>query len=233
MWKTLPVWFVIALVLVAVVGSTGVWMLQVESPASYDEPFTIKYSDELNEDWKMIDDFPHEVEKDSIDLTYGTYHDFINISSKRRRPVKIIAAFSGMTGENIHQEHIGFVILEGLVDPDDVIWNENGTVASYENNSKEIEWGHHEKSIVLNDGSPETYTLITVLSNNAPLDLENDELFINWQFSRAEVRPGPTDPDIPPVLRSPYNLTPYIILASAVITMIIGYLLFKDSWEVK
>ncbi len=231
-WKTLPVWFVIALLVVALVGAAGAWMLQLESSVRYDEPFTVRYSDELNDEWKVIEDFPHEVEKDSIDLTYGTYHDFINITSQRRRPVEVISAFSVKNGEALETDHIGFVILEGLVDPANVTWNENGTSVSHGENSSEIQWGYHSKSITLEVDNPQTYTVITVLSNDAPLDQGDGDLSINWQFSRAEVRPGPFDSGSPTLLRGPYNLTPYILLGSVIITILIGFVAFKDSWEV-
>ncbi len=232
-WKTLPVWFVILILIVGLIAATGAWMLRIESPVEYDEPFTVQYSDELNEEWRVIDEFPKEVEKESIDLTYGTYHDYIKITSERRRPVEINVTFSSNVPYERDHIDVGFAFLEGIVNPNNVTWEDGGTVANHSRGNSNINWGFYQDNITLQRNFTKEYTIITVLSNNAPLKTEDDELSINWEFRRTEVRPTPSDVDIPPALRRAYNLTPFFLFASFVVTSIIVHRMFKDIWEVK
>ena len=232
-WKTLPVWFVILILIVGLIAVTGAWMLRIESPVEYDEPFSVKYSDELNEEWKEIDEFPQNIDKNSIDLTYGTYHDYIKVTSERRRPVEIDVTFSANVDGELEHHHIGFALLEDVVGPNNVSWDEGGTVANHTDGNSSINWGFYTTSITLEKNRSQEFTIITVLSNNAPLKEEDNVLSINWEFKRAEVRTTPSDIDIPPALRRAYNLTPLLILISIVMTSYIVYRKFKDIWEVK
>ncbi len=208
-------------------------MLRIEYPVEYDEPFTVEYSDELNEEWSVIDEFPKEIEEESIDLTYGTYHDYVKIRSERRRPVQINVTFSTNTAYEHNDLDVGFAFLEGIVHPNNVTWEEGGIVANHSGGNSNIEWGFYQDDITLKRNFTKEYTIITVLSNNAPLQQEDNELSINWMFRRAEVRPTPRDVEVPPALRRAYNLTPLLIFASFVATSIIVHQVFKDIWRVK
>lgn len=232
-WKTLPVWFVILILIVGIITTTGAWMLRIESSVEYNEPFTVKYSDELNQEWEVIDEFPKKIDRESIDLTYGTYHDYIKITSERRRPMEIDVTFSPIVAGELKNHHVGFVLLEGVVRPENVTWEEGGLIANHNDGSSTISWGSYNENITVEGNNTQEYTRITVLSNNAPLNHEDNELSISWDFKRAEIRPTPSEIDIPTPLRQAYNLTPLLLFASLVFSSILVHRLFKDLWEVK
>lgn len=225
-WKTIPVWFVILLLIVGAVAVTGVWMLRIESPVTYDEPFTVEYSDELNEDeWEEVE-VPNEVKTEPIDLTQGTFHNYIRLTSDRRRPISLNATFSAQTNGDLQPEHVGFVLLEGVVRPTEVTWNGDGVI--HDAQEADIEWGHHQENITLEKEEPQEYTIITVLSNDAPQDTEDNGLSISWELRRTEITPGPEEVDIPTPLDRIYNFTPIILVVSIMITALIGYAMYKE-----
>ncbi len=233
MWKTLPVWFVILLLIVGAVSVVGVWMLRIESPVTYDEPFTVEYRGELDEEdeWEEVTEFPEEIEADPIDLTYGTFHNYIRMTSERRRPISLNATFSADAEGELQSEHVGFVLLEGLIGPQEIEWNSSETLTvqgQQDNNPAQIEWGFYQENITLDMEEPQEYTIITVLSNDAPVYAEENDLNINWAFRRAEVTPGPEEVDMPVPLDRIYNFTPIIIIVSIIITALVGYAMYKE-----
>jgi len=233
MWKTLPVWFVILLLIVGAVAVAGVWMLGIESPVTYDEPFTVEYRGELDEEdeWEEVTEFPDQIETDPIDLTYGTFHNYVRLTSEKRRPVSLNARFFADTNGYLQPQHVGFVLLEGVVDPQEIEWNstESFTIQGRQDNiSAEIEWGFYQENITLEMEEPQDYTIITVLSNDAPVDTEENDLDINWAFRRGEITPGPEEVDVPVPLDRIYNFTPVIMIVSLIITVLIGYAMYKE-----
>lgn len=235
MWKTIPVWFVILLLIVGAIAAAGVWMLRIESPGTYDEPFTVEYKDELDEnEWEKVNEFPNQVETDPVDLTYGTFHNYVRLTSERRRPVLLNATFLAKTGGDLQPEDVGFVLLEGIVEPERIQWDSTERLSVQgpnDNRTAEIDWRYTQENITLEKGEPQEYTVIAVLSNNAPLDTGANDLLINWQFRRTEPTPSPEEVDIPTPLDRIYNFTPIILVVSIIITALIGYAMYKQMWR--
>jgi len=226
--KEIPIW-VIAIVLVSgTVAAAGIWLTQVETPVTYGEPFIVEYSDEKTDSWERLESLPPEntVIKNEIDLTYRTFHDFFRVTYEGRRSVKLNVTFFANRDNQLEREHVGFVVLEGIIHPEEIGWNESSAV--YQNQTIDINWGLYDEGITLEAHETQNYTVINVLSNNAPVMNTENDLSINWQFRRAEVGPRPVDLEDPHPFPGVYNLTPFILLVSVALTGVVSYVLFKD-----
>ncbi len=230
--KAIPVWLIVLILVVGTVAAAGLWMLSVDAPVRYEEPFTVEYSDELRMDeWEVITDFPYVSERGARDLTYRTFHDYFRISYEGRRPVHLNATFLVDARGDLEPYHVGFAVLEGVNSPDEITWD--GNTAINGNRSADIRWGVHEENITLEANDTRDYTIINVLSNDAPLYTENDDLNIIWEFRRGEVKPRPIETRKPTPLPGVYNLTPALVAISTIISGIIGYALLKDMKGVR
>ncbi|MGM0509737.1 MAG: hypothetical protein ACQESD_01230 [Thermoplasmatota archaeon] len=216
------------ILIVGTVAAVGLWMLRIEAPVEYEEPFVVEYSDELNQGkWQTIRSFPHEQEKGSIDLTYRTFHDYFRISYDGRKPVQLNATITADMARDFELQDIGFAIFEGIARPDEVTWHNN--TPSYHGNQVEINWGFYTQEIDLDSNETEEFTVINVLSNDAPLSTGEDDLSITWDFYRSDPGLEHFVDELPPTDGDVYNATPILIVASVMITSVISYFLFGSK----
>ncbi len=230
--KQIPVWVVALILVCGTVAAAGLWLLRMDAPISYQEPFIVKHSDELLYDqWETIDRFPYRAQRGPIDLTYRTFHEYISVSYEGRRSVNITATFVPEVSGVMEPYHVGFVLLEGIVDPENVTWNGNTAINGEQQG--EIRWGFHETNIILGSREVKNYTVINVLSNSAPLYVCTRGVSISWHFARSEVDPAVMD-DIPGIPRDRvFNIAPITLLIALLLTAIVGYMMFKDIEEVE
>ncbi len=228
--KEIPIWSIAIVLIVGTVAAAGLWILSIEAPVTYEEPITIEYSDEMRYDeWEIITEFPHIAETEPKDLTYRTFHDYFRVNYEGRRPVHINATFSADLRGDIEPEHVGFVVLEGIVHPEEVTWEDNLVI--HEGREVELRWGFQEENITLEKDDAQNYTIINVLSNDVPLNSDNNDIRILWEFRRGDVEPTPVDVEVPTPLPGVYNITPILVVVSVMITVIISYVLFKGEGD--
>ncbi len=236
--KIIPIWFVAMILLIGAVGASGLWMMGFDFSPKYGEPLVIRYNDELkNDDWVNITEFPTETTSDPINLTYGTYHNYIQITHTGDRGVNITASFEPVVEGGVHPKQVGFVLLKGIVEPERARWE--GDTIRYGSRRAKVKWGELEKTLTLESGETANYTLVHVLKENASIDPGKEDLRISWNFIRND---PVSDPSYRNLERAPYpefgaggpdlfNTTPISILAAILGSAILGYILIKKIKE--
>lgn len=218
--KQTRVWVVALLLMVGTVVGGGIWLTKVGSQTTYGEPFVVEYSDETRFDteqqdgeWNTIRDFPYVHEKDPADLTYPTFHEYIRVEHTGRGPVNV----SIEIGTEGNEDQLRFVLIEDFVDPEEVSWDKNRSVARYNGETHELEINEYYQEFRLEEDEKEL-TLINVYSGNGNENSEtmevDDDVTIIWNFRRHSIEL--------------YNFTPIIIIISIIIASNITYVLFKD-----
>ncbi len=194
------------------------------------ERFTIEYSDELRDDeWEAFRDFPREDDIKTIDLTYGTFHEYIRVSHQGENTVHMNVTFEADTRYENDKNYIGFVILDGIVGPRDISWNQ--TSAIHNDQDGEIHWGFQHRNIVIPPGETRNYTIINVLNKSAPSQRIYERMWIRWHFESDEVMVShPMELEL---LSEPWErvsrFTHLTFTASIIATAVIGYVLFKGK----
>ncbi len=208
-------WVVVIVLIVGTVVAAGIWLATVGSPATY-EPFVVEYADEEkldNGEWESITDFPYVHEKDPIDLTYGTFHEYIRIEHTGEKPVNVSVEIGPDNDEN--NDLFRFVLIEDFVEPQRVSWDENRSVAIVNEENYTAETGEYEEEFRLEEDDKE-FTLINIYQQNEEpetMDVDGNDVNVVWNFQRHTVEI--------------YNFTPIILIISIIVAGTIGYSLFK------
>ena len=194
------------------------------------QPFTIEHSDELsNGEWETFGRLPREEDIRTIDLTYGTFHEYIRITHRGDDVVYMNISLETDARYEAEKNYIGFVIFEGIVGPRDISWNQ--TSAINHNGAERISWGYQEKDVIMGAGETRNYTIISVLNRSAPSPRIYERMWIRWHFESDDIviaEPIAVEFPLDPRERlSP--LTPFTFTTSIISAIVIGYIIFKDK----
>lgn len=232
--KVISVWLIALVLIIGTSLAIGLWMLRMNPPVEYGEyggTFIMEYTDERNyRDWEVVNSFPYEQDRENMDLTYRTFHNYFRLHYDGRDPLRLNATISAHVTNGFRLEHIGFAFFEGIVEPKDIIWSNN--TAQFDGQEALINWAYYSEEILIDTNGTYEYTLINILSEDAPSYDENNGLSIVWNFYRGErASRGLTTDQLLSSDRNVYNVTPILLSVSLIVTFIVGYSLIIQKGE--
>lgn len=230
-WKTIPVWFIIIILLTGVIGASIIWFGIPEVPARYDEPFHVQISDELREDeWISVSDFPETKTKEPIDLTYGRFHDYLKITNERNRRVNVSVEIEAIVDGAIEKNDVGFAIFDGIIRPQDISVEKD--TLEKQNQTEPIMNGSHNRELTLEKDETSKLTIVNIFRPSRYLNQDEFDLRIGWNFIREDPVSDPSLREIPRTIAEDigpeiYNYTPLNFLIAIIGTIIASYIFYK------
>ncbi len=177
-FKGAAVWFIASTLVIGTVLGAGIWLLNVEVPIRYDQPYIISMSDEERlPEWETLR-FKDTIVTQEADFSYsglGTqYHQYVSIENPEGGAnVNIMI---DITEPASFDDDMGFTILPGIVEPGEA-----------DNESVE-EWGSISHNEILAADQTVEFTAIYTLSTGVPED--DGTHSITWEFREGEVPEG-------------------------------------------
>ncbi|MFO7991313.1 MAG: hypothetical protein R6U61_03345 [Thermoplasmata archaeon] len=232
--KVISVWLIALVLIVGTALAIGLWMLRMNPPVEYEEyggSFILEYTDERDyRDWEVVSSFPYEQDRERMDLTYRTFHNYFRLHYDGRDPLRLNATISAHVNNDFRLEHIGFALFEGIAEPGEITWSNN--TAQYDGQEVTIHWAYYSEEILIDTNGTYEYTLINILSEDAPPYTESNGLHIMWDFYRDERATGGLITDqLLASDRNVYDVTPILLSVSLIVTFIVGYSLIIQKGE--
>jgi len=174
-YKNLIVYLIPVILVVGVVAGAGIWLLNVEVPVEYDEPYKISMSqNEIGPDyeWETLQFRESSTTNTAYFNDTGSgllYHQYVKIENPTGGAnVNVIAEIKEPAGFN---DQMGFTVLNGIVEPGEA--------------SEEVEqWGNiNTGDIPVAAGETKKITVIYTLGNDVPA---SNSYSVNWDFSEGE-----------------------------------------------
>lgn len=175
-YKNLIVYLIPVILVVGVVAGAGIWLLNVEVPVEYDEPYKISMSqNEIGPDyeWETLQFRESSTTNTAYFNDTGSgllYHQYVKIENPTGGAnVNIIAEIKEPAGFN---DQMGFTVLNGIVEPGEA-------------GEAEVEqWGNiNTGDIPVAAGETKKITVIYTLGNDVPA---SNSYSVNWDFSEGE-----------------------------------------------
>jgi len=196
--KGIPVYAIVLILVSGTALGAGIWFLTVDVPVDYDEPVEVYMWNERDDtetqfggegaDFRLRDRHEHEEE---LDMTYETFHQYVKLENPNdgKENLEVTVSLEAQDTDGEATEDIGFVVLEGDVDPldiDDWEWDEpDNWRASYDDTWNDVVREETEITFDL-DEPPEEQTYTVIYTNREqdedgdPIDV--DGYNIEWFF---------------------------------------------------
>jgi len=179
--KRVPAVFMAAVLVVGVAAGAGVWLLNVEVPIEYDEPYTIYMSereideeDEEEYEWKQLP-FKDTTEHATADFSETgwnqQYHQYVRIENPEGGTISNVVA-EIEAPEGFEDGDMGFTVLDGIVEPGET----DGIVDEYDSTT------HNE---IVEAGETVEFTVIYTL-DDAPEEEGDGQHDVIWDFYEGD-----------------------------------------------
>lgn len=187
-YKNGVVWLMAIVLIVSVVAGAGIWILSVEVPIEYEEPYKIYMSnEEVYPSWDLLP-FKDTTVTQTANFSHSgssiQYHTYVNIENPAgTSDVRITVEIEEPEAFN---DEMGFTVLNGTVSPSEI---GNATVDS---------WGSITHGVPVYAGDTENFTVVYTLASSVPASNGHT---VTWHFYEEDyfyvgptvrVNPDPT-----------------------------------------
>ena len=164
--------YMVGIILIAsVVAGAGLWLLNVQVPIRYEEPYRISMSnEEIYPTWNLLP-FKNTVVTEEADFSYSgyawEYHTYVSIENPAdTSDVRIQVTIEEPEAFN---NNMGFTVLDGIIEP------------PYEHTAVD-EWGTITFGVPVAAGNTVEFTVIYTLQDPP----ESNDHFVTWEFLEEE-----------------------------------------------
>ncbi len=183
--KRILTWVIGGILIVSTAAGAVIWLSEVDVPISYEQPYTIRmsdeerYPDEGEEAWETLS-FKSSTELEEADFSASEpkdqYHTYVDISDPSESDLSVeVNEPSGWDDE------MSFEVLKGFVEPG-VEWDEESVVEEGDG-SVEYEVEYEEDGVA-------QFTVVYYLGEDAP---DSDGYEVEWEFEEGDVWIGEAD----------------------------------------
>jgi len=175
--KNAAVWLMAIVLIFGVVAGAGIWLLNVEVPIEYDQPYVISMSQNETGDynWRELpvrDTTTTDTADFGATLPSVSYNQYVKIENPEGgADVNVTAEINEPSD---FSDDMGFTILSGIVEPTEV---PNGTGVD--------SWGSITHSVLVPKGETLNFTVIYTLSKN--VTASSDQV-VTWGFSESLIK---------------------------------------------
>ncbi len=165
--KRVAVYFIAFTLVIGTALGAGLWLLNVEVPIRYDEPYRIYMSnEEIHETWNLLP-FKDTIVTETADFSYSgyefEYHSYVRIENPE--DTSNVRIMVNIEEPEDFDNNMGFTVLDGIVEPPytDVAGDD---------------WGNITFGVPVEAGETVEFTVIYTLSDAPP---SNDHI-VTWEF---------------------------------------------------
>ncbi len=169
------VWFIALTLVIGTVLGAGIWLLNVEVPIRYDEPYRIYMSsEEIYDDWNLLP-FKDTVVTETADFSHSgsgiQYHQYVRIDNPESGAhVNVMVE---VTEPESFVDQMGFTLLPGIVQPGEA------------DEEPVQEWGSITHNEIVTAGDMVEFTVIYTLDVSVPED--DGTHTITWEFREGDI----------------------------------------------